>query len=788
MEKAMNSLSGPTAELVKEAVRRQEEQQQQLQQQQQQQQTSVTADLAINAEDRYMMNEFGSPSYIQEYYQQESSQSSTSSPKSIDSQQDEIEIQNHLKFYLIQIQPYFPLFVPSHFNRQYTAHELPKILIYSMCALSCLFQQMEEHFSYYQRAMMILDEWIGRPSISLVQTLLILIKYKEYSTTANYFSDTKSLITRTIEMCKILNLEQITTANSNDPSVTETRKRTYCMVYTYNTLLSVEQGMMNELSLTKEHLPSTVTDESTVDCQRFIIQFSNTLNQIHQHMLRMNQRQEVQKDLRNENQIIEENMSIFQLQVKIENDLIQLPSNLTINNHHHQYAYKNTPSFPAQDIIVTVSPMTRLLHMLYHLNIILLHHHYSKYPLPVTAQIFTTYPHGELSSHSASSMIRLVEGLIQDPSQSYRYSPRGIQFINHCLSTAFTVLRFDTHNSTKKAHLDEFQRCAHLLQRVSSASPSNEMRSYARELDLSAINLDVSSLKVSCTTTPSTSPSPTTESMKPRRNTISHRPNVPPSLLQLSSTGVSQQFTLHHPLHNIHAAPLSVQQPQQSQPQQTQQPHYPILRGSTQSCNDLRSMNRLHKVSPPPPPPPITTQFTSNSFTQHRKPVGSVISSSTTGSSQGPYRASSVRNVSPSLPYVKPYDNTPPPTMTQSSGYPRQPSSSSTVGKMKRIKKSVSIQGISNAYRVQHQQQQQQHQQQEQFHLYQQQQQQLQLQQQMANYLGNQNMLHRPYQPTFDDKYMTDQDFSIDVDELNFLSNYPPMDDQQQRSEGHQLL
>lgn len=184
-----------------------------------------------------MMNEFGSPSYIQEYYQQESSQSSTSSPKSIDSQQDEIEIQNHLKFYLIQIQPYFPLFVPSHFNRQYTAHELPKILIYSMCALSCLFQQMEEHFSYYQRAMMLLDEWIGRPSISLVQTLLLLIKYKEYSATANYFSDTKSLMTRTIEMCKILNLEQIT-ANSNDSSViTETRKRTYCMVYTYNTLL-----------------------------------------------------------------------------------------------------------------------------------------------------------------------------------------------------------------------------------------------------------------------------------------------------------------------------------------------------------------------------------------------------------------------------------------------------------------------------------------------------------------------------------------------------------------------
>lgn len=199
--------------------------------------------MIINAEDRYTLNEFGSPTYMQEYYQ---SSSSSSSPKSIDSQhsttttgrfnnrQDEIEINNHLKFYLSQIQPYFPLFVPTYFNQQYAAQELPKILIYSMCALSCIYQQMEEHYSYYQRAMVMLDESIGRPSISLVQTLLLLIKYKEYNNSSNFFETTKSLMARTVEVCNILSLEKIMTTND---SAAETRKRTYCMVFTYNTLL-----------------------------------------------------------------------------------------------------------------------------------------------------------------------------------------------------------------------------------------------------------------------------------------------------------------------------------------------------------------------------------------------------------------------------------------------------------------------------------------------------------------------------------------------------------------------
>lgn len=207
-----------------------------------------------------MMNEFGSPTYIQDisfldnsnnnyrsyYSTQDSSQSTTSSssPKSVNSQnsmltstrysqQDEL-----VKFYLTQIQPYFPLFVTSHFNQQYSIGEIPKILINAICALSCIFQQLEEHHAFYQRAMIMLDESIGRPSIHIVQTLLLLVKYKEYNS-HHYFEKTKSLMARTIEMCKILKLYELNNNNiatATDP-ITETRKRTFCMVFTYNTLL-----------------------------------------------------------------------------------------------------------------------------------------------------------------------------------------------------------------------------------------------------------------------------------------------------------------------------------------------------------------------------------------------------------------------------------------------------------------------------------------------------------------------------------------------------------------------
>lgn len=200
---------------------------------------------AVLPEDRFILNDLGSPGYMTDiqssmmYSHIHDSQSSNSSPSpksthNLSTSREEIEIEQ----YLNQIQPFFPLFVPNYLNHQYHQHELPRILIYAICALGSHFQQNGEEEAYYQKAMILLDEAIGRPTIAIVQTLLLLIKYIECKNSAFYFEKIKSLMLRAIEMCKILKLHQQLVINNSSPDPdAETKRRTFCMVFYYNTLI-----------------------------------------------------------------------------------------------------------------------------------------------------------------------------------------------------------------------------------------------------------------------------------------------------------------------------------------------------------------------------------------------------------------------------------------------------------------------------------------------------------------------------------------------------------------------
>ncbi|KAI8090188.1 uncharacterized protein B0P05DRAFT_584403 [Gilbertella persicaria] len=682
------------------------------------------------------------------------STASSSSPKSTISNYSTstMEIESYLQFYLVQIQPFFPLFVPSYFNRQYAMHELPRILVYAVCMLAAHFQYPsgEDENYYYQKVMMMLDEAVGRPSIGLVQTLLLLIKYMECKNNFMFFEKSKSLMARTIEVCKIL---QLHTFQPDTPDAAETKKRTFCMVFACNTLLCVEQGIESDFMshmYIKEPallLPSPSSTDDMIEGQRFIISFSFTLSQIHQHILRVTKRQETQQHTRNDSQIIQENMALLHLQAMLDNDFMHLPSHLAYSRHNSSWP------FPAaeEDTTVNIPPMTRLVHMLYHLNIIVLHYHYMMHPLPQGSNgDIKSYPHRHMCISAASMMTRLVEGLLLDPVQSFRYAPRGVQFVAHCMTSALTVLRVESMNqdtmTVNKVCFDEYQRCAQLAQRVASVSPSFEMRSYVN--DNASTNSSVG-----------TSPSPILQQHTKRRNTISEQtPSfprtvnypmvVPQSLLQSSSTDIFHlqpppypQY--HQPLSNGHAAPLHIQNNNNNNSLRK-------LRGSTQSCQDLRSMNRLHMSH---------TGFHRGSSNKSVVSTGSTSSNTTT-----PYRHYP--------PY--PVNDAVIPVTSQSSG------------KIRRIKKSMSTHGLSTNYR---QQQQQQQQQQSVPMLY--------TQQPLLN--NTSSFLHRPYQPTFDDDIkltpstsamnpihtvMMD-DLSMNMD-FDFL--YGSNDHYGQRSEGHQLL
>ncbi|KAI8341626.1 hypothetical protein EDC96DRAFT_449755 [Choanephora cucurbitarum] len=714
-------------------------------------------------EDRFIINELGSPNYMQlSSLDLAESSTSSSSPKSTVSNYSvsALEIESYLQFYFVQIQPFYPLFVPSYFHRQYATHELPRLLVYAVCLLASHFQYQnsEDENYYYQKVMTMLDEAIGKPSVALVQTLLLLIKYLECKNQFFFFEKTKSLMARTIEVCKTLQL--YFGSHQESPEAAETRKRTFCMVFVYNTLLCVEQGIQSDLMShmnirdPASLLPSSLSPDDTMDSQRFIISFSFTLSQIHQHIL------SVQPERRNEAQQVQESIGLLHLQVMIENDLIHLPS---------QFAHGRLPDawpFPApEEDTHHVPPMTRFVHMLYHLNIIVLHYHYMVHPFkqglanqPETRH----YPHRQMCLSSASALVRLIEGLLSDPSQSFRYLPRGVQALAHCVTSALTLLRAETslnrdNLSMNKTCFDEYQRCSQLAQRLASLSPSLEMRSMTNTNDGSS-----------------------------RRNTISslshaRHTHVPSSLLQSSSADVGQfnvQPLNHQPLTNLHQAPLHFQD----------NSSFRRLRGSTQSCQDLRSMNRIHMNHP--------SSTTSPHFSPgmaHRGSSNKSVASagSTSSNATAPYR------------HYPPY-----PT---NNDMVLQPSSSS--GKIRRIKKSMSSHGLSSNFNRQQQQQQQfQLQQQFQFQqLYQQQEQQMLYTQQLL--AGeSQSFLHRPYQPSYDDdiKVTTSLDMidttplpdapSVAVNPLlmdgfssmnldfNLLYHSPTDNHFGQKSEGHPLL
>lgn len=181
-------------------------------------------------ENRFLMNEMGSPYYIQDIMSStgDSQSSRCSSPKNT-TRQDEL-----VQFFMLQIQPYFSLFLPDHFNQLYSAHEIPSILIHAMCALSLVYQASseEEKSHYYHKAVQMLDEWVGRPCVEMIQTLLILVKYTE-----NNQERSKSLLSRAIELCKILDLERVIYHPDITTSDTEIKRKAFYMVLRYHALL-----------------------------------------------------------------------------------------------------------------------------------------------------------------------------------------------------------------------------------------------------------------------------------------------------------------------------------------------------------------------------------------------------------------------------------------------------------------------------------------------------------------------------------------------------------------------
>ncbi|KAG1454246.1 hypothetical protein G6F56_007370 [Rhizopus delemar] len=569
MEKAIHSLGG--MQMIEEAMRRQ----------QLLDENPVKVKIE-EGENRFLMNEMGSPYYIQDIMSStgDSQSSRCSSPKNT-TRQDEL-----VQFFMLQIQPYFSLFLPDHFNQLYSAHEIPSILIHAMCALSLVYQASseEEKSHYYHKAVQMLDEWVGRPCVEMIQTLLILVKYTE-----NNQERSKSLLSRAIELCKILDLERVIYHPDITTSDTEIKRKAFYMVLRYHALLCVEQNIELELFIHKDSIPPLPND----DTERLLFHFNTTLSHIYHHLQRITKRQDSQMDQRNDAQIVQETLAVMQLNYMMDEDMLRLPSHLVLPQPKQ---FK----FPADELPLHLSLPTKLVYIHHHLNQLLLHFHYAKYPLPRGSTEVIQYPHQDIALSSASALVRWVESLLADP--MHRLIPRGLHWLTYCSTLAFSVLQLDVVQKSNRSWFEEYQRAMDLTQSISLMSPFNEIK-FNRELN------------TSCHSSPVIQPMIPT---KARRNTISDRPMpIPSSFLQLSSTDLS----------SLPYQPLNMQAPLQLNTKRT-------LRNTSQSCMDLRSMNQIHSGF---------NNNNNNNNNNNRKSSNSTL---------GPYRHSSPTKTS----YSKPYD------------------------------------------------------------------------------------------------------------------------------------
>jgi hypothetical protein len=196
----------------------------------------------------------------------------------------------------------------------------------------------------------------------------------------------------------------------------------------------VEQGVESNHPLIhtiKEEellLPTLFANETTMECHRYIFMLTCSLSHVHQHLLRVSSTRHDE---------LEENMALLQLNMTIEHTMMHLPPHFGDESSH---------------------VLTRLLHMMYHLNIMLLHHYYYINPLPQES----SYNHRQLCLSSATSMVRLVEGLL--PLGQYRYVPRGLSWVTYCIATTLRVL--DMERKLDISYMDAYQQCHHLAQCV----------------------------------------------------------------------------------------------------------------------------------------------------------------------------------------------------------------------------------------------------------------------------------------------------------------------------------
>lgn len=369
-----------------------------------------------------------------------------------------------------------------------------RFLLYAMCAVAA--RWLPDHisasttpnknntntpagFTYYQRALELLDDFIDSPRISTVQALILLVKYQEYFQRSGYFHRSYFYLGMAVRMSFDLGLSQLD-CDAND---SETKRRTFWVTFMYDLLSSIEQGhgTFFQVQKCKTGFPLVTGEEGPaleelVTNQNILIQLGKVLSDIYVMSRSITTRQKTQGDKRTQEQTIEEQARLFSLHTHLENFLYEVPPTLIYP------PTQDTESYPAEKQLIG-DPFIGFLHMTYHFSVILLHRIYTSLSPPKTEHNFIAYPHRRLCAASASNITIIAETLVEMyPNYTFNYPTRGVQHTIHCLATASTIHKYEMLNTedelTRESAKQQYMLTLHLMQQLSNQSPSIEVSNY----------------------------------------------------------------------------------------------------------------------------------------------------------------------------------------------------------------------------------------------------------------------------------------------------------------------
>jgi hypothetical protein len=385
--------------------------------------------------------------------------------------------------YFDYVHKYIPMIHKSSLIKQMHNTTTPpsRLLLYAMCAVASRWSLSQLGYSgsnlippgytYYQKALGLLDDFFDVPRVSTIQALILLVKYQEYFQRIGYFHRSYAYLGIAARMCIDLGLSEV----DGEGVEAEVSKRTFWATFTYDIFVSIEQGRDTYFEASKcvAGYPVATTEENSVyedaiTNHNILIQLSKILSVTYSIKRRFTIRKQTQGNQRTKEQTVEEQSWLFSIHTHLENFFYEISQD--------SFAESQT----------TQDPYIGLIYMTYYFCIILLHRSYIENPLDETEYNFAPYPHRRLCVNAASNITSIAESLQKRfPIHVFALPIRGVQHTIHCLAAAATIhqhemLHTEDAMATKMAN-GWYLSTVKMVQSLSMQSPSIETVKYFNE-------------------------------------------------------------------------------------------------------------------------------------------------------------------------------------------------------------------------------------------------------------------------------------------------------------------